>query len=168
MKALAGIGLCSALAAQADDGVSWKFSGFGTIGAVVTDTDQAEFRSSMRQPRGATKSSPDLGVDSRLGLQGNVKFNDTFSAVGQVLTSRRDGTDAPEIEWLLAAVTPWLDVRPVAWCCLFPAVGHPQCRFVPNWLQKHWLYRQRRLTVLWRTCEQTEASTSSTTLHRPG
>lgn len=110
---LAGIGLCSAVAAHADEGMSYKFSGFGTIGAVVTDSDQVEFRSSMRQMRGATKSTPDFGVDSRVGLQANVKFNDTFSAVGQVLTSRRDDTDAPQVEWLFAqaAVTPWLDLR---------------------------------------------------------
>lgn len=113
MSVLAGIGLCGAVAAHADEGMSWKFSGFGTIGAVVTDTNEAEFRSSLRQPRGATKSSPDLGVDSRLGLQANVKINETFSAVGQLLTSRRDGTDRPQVEWLFAqaAVTPWLDLR---------------------------------------------------------
>ncbi|MBC7681438.1 MAG: hypothetical protein H7172_03815, partial [Ferruginibacter sp.] len=90
----------------------WKFSGFGTLGAVVSSTDQAEFRSSLRQSRGADESG-DLGVDSRLGLQANFKLNETFSAVAQVLTSRRDGSDKPVVEWLFgqAAVTPWLDLR---------------------------------------------------------
>jgi hypothetical protein len=73
-------------------------SGFGTIGAMVTDNDGAQYRSDLRQFRGADKS-PDFGVDSRLGLQANVKFNDTFSAVGQLLTSRRK-SDRPVVEWL--------------------------------------------------------------------
>lgn len=112
VKTLASIAACSSIAAHADDGSSWKFSGFGTLGAVVSSTDQAEFRSSYRQSRGADES-PDLGVDSRLGLQANAKFNETFSAVGQVLASRRDGSDKPVVEWLFgqAAVTPWLDLR---------------------------------------------------------
>lgn len=73
-------------------------SGFGTIGAMVTDNDGAQYRSDLRQSRGADKSA-DFGIDSRLGLQANVKFNDTFSAVGQLLTSRRQ-SDRPVVEWL--------------------------------------------------------------------
>ena len=65
---------------------------------MVTDNDGAQYRSDLRQFRGADKS-PDLGVDSRLGLQANVKFNDTFSAVGQLLASRRQ-SDRPVVEWL--------------------------------------------------------------------
>lgn len=112
VKALVSFGLCSTMAAHADEGMAWKFSGFGTLGAVFNSTDLAEFRSSYRQSGGAGESG-DLGVDSRLGLQANVKFNETFSAVGQVLASRRDGSEKPEVEWLFgqAAVTPWLDLR---------------------------------------------------------
>lgn len=73
-------------------------SGFGTFGGVVTDEDDAQFRTDLRQPRGADRTL-DLGVDSRLGLQANVTFNDTFSLVGQVLESRRD-TYRPALEWL--------------------------------------------------------------------
>lgn len=75
-------------------------SGFGTVGAMVTDNDGAQYRSDIRQSRGADESV-DFGVDSRLGLQANVTFNDTFSAVGQLLTSRRD-SDRPVVEWLYA------------------------------------------------------------------
>jgi len=89
--------LCGA--AGAADGPEFKFSGFGTVGAVKTDTDEAQYRANLRQNKGADKSV-DFGVDSLLGLQGDVKFNDTFSAVGQLLTSRRDGSDGPVIEWL--------------------------------------------------------------------
>ena len=104
--------MLSAVSAHADESMSWKLSGFGTVGAVMTNTDEAEFRANSRQTRGAGKS-PDFGVDSRLGLQANVKLNDTFSAVAQLLTLRRDGSDRPQVEWLFgqASVTPWLDLR---------------------------------------------------------
>lgn len=77
-----------------------RVSGFGTLGYVTTDTDNAEFRSSLRQHKGATESNGDWGVDSRLGLQANATFNDTFSAVAQGYISRRDGDSSPDLEWL--------------------------------------------------------------------
>lgn len=77
-----------------------RVSGFGTLGYVTTDTNRAEFRANPRQDKGATKSDGDWGVDSRLGLQANVTFNDMFSAVGQLYISRRDGDSSPEAEWL--------------------------------------------------------------------
>ncbi len=77
-----------------------RVSGFGTLGYVTTNTNDAEFRSGPRQDKGATKSDGDWGVDSRLGLQANVTFNDMFSAVGQLYISRRDGDSSPEAEWL--------------------------------------------------------------------
>ncbi|MCC5881014.1 MAG: hypothetical protein JJU25_00050 [Halomonas sp.] len=77
-----------------------RVSGFGTLGYVTTDTNDAEYRSSLRQHKGATESDGDWGVDSRLGLQTNVTFNETFSAVAQGYISRRDGNSSPDIEWL--------------------------------------------------------------------
>lgn len=112
VPALALVGALGTDCARAEDGMNWKFSGFGTVGAVTTRTGEAQFRSSPRQSHGAGRS-PDLGVDSRLGLQGQVDLDDTFSAVGQLLTSRRDGHETPQVEWLFAqaGVTSWLDVR---------------------------------------------------------
>lgn len=83
----------------------FNFSGFGTLGAVRTNTDAAEYRSGLRQHKGAT-SEPDLGVDSRLGLQVSYKLNEQFSAVGQVLTSRRDGKEGAQVEWLYGQFSP--------------------------------------------------------------
>jgi hypothetical protein len=77
-----------------------RVSGFGTLGYVTTDTNDAEFRNSLRQQKGATESNGDWGVDSRLGLQANTTFNETFSAVAQGFISRRDGDSSPDIEWL--------------------------------------------------------------------
>ncbi|MFA5496307.1 MAG: hypothetical protein WC247_16200 [Porticoccaceae bacterium] len=99
----------SALASPPDLHVS----GFGTLGYVTTDTNEAEFRSSARQHKGATDSSGDWGVDSRLGLQANVTFNSVFSAVGQVFASRRDKDYSPDVEWLFgqANLNEWASVR---------------------------------------------------------
>lgn len=99
-------------AAQAE-GLEYNFSGFGTLGYVSSNTDTAAFRNGARQDKGATDSSGSWEVDSRIGLQANVKFNETFSAVGQVLAIRRDGEFAPTVEWLYgqAKVTDWADVR---------------------------------------------------------
>jgi len=110
-QALALLVAVGAQTAVADEGPTWKFSGFGTVGAVIADTDEAQFHSSTLQSSGAGRS-PDLGVDSRLGLQGNVKFNDTFSAAGQLLTSEREGLTA-QAEWLYgeASIAPWLKLR---------------------------------------------------------
>lgn len=111
-KALAAAALCFAGAAHAQEAPSWRFSGYGTLGAAVTDTDQTQYRSSLRQSHGADKT-PDFGVDSRLGAQLDVRLNATFSAVGQALAARRDGSEGPRIEWLFgqADVTSELAVR---------------------------------------------------------
>lgn len=97
--AFAAAALCAAPALAATQfGEQVTLSGFGTIGATVTDNSDAQFRSDLRQPRGADESV-DFGVDSKLGLQANAKFNDTFSAVGQLLVSRRS-SKAASLEWL--------------------------------------------------------------------
>ncbi len=102
--------VCATASQAADQG--FAFSGYGTVGGVKTNTDEAQFRSGPRQDRGATRSV-DFGVDTRLGLQGTYTHNDTFSAVGQVLTSRRDGQQGPQVEWLYAQAKPTqaLDLR---------------------------------------------------------
>jgi hypothetical protein len=84
--------------AQTKFGEHVTLSGFGTIGAVVTDTNDAQYRSSLRQRSGADKDV-DMGVDSKLGLQANAKFGDTFSAVGQILVSRAV-SNSTSLEWL--------------------------------------------------------------------
>ncbi|HJV88717.1 MAG TPA: hypothetical protein VJ623_00310, partial [Holophagaceae bacterium] len=78
---------------------SFTLRGFGTLGAVRSDTDQAEYIRDVSQPKGATRS-PDLGVDSRLGLQANYRISESWEAVAQAVASRRyDATFTPEITW---------------------------------------------------------------------
>lgn len=99
VAALALTVACLAAPARAEDVSSWRFSGYGTLGAMVTDTDAVQYHASLRQSHGATKT-PDTGVDSRLGAQLDYRLNATFSAVGQVIASRRDGSEQPRVEWL--------------------------------------------------------------------
>lgn len=90
--------LSSVASAETKFGDHVTLTGFGTMGAAVTDTDEAQFRTALQQARGADKTA-DFGVDSRLGLQANAKFNDIFSMTGQVLVSRRIAKSA-SLEWL--------------------------------------------------------------------
>lgn len=105
MKKMLGTALLAAAtigaagSVRADEGLKVKFSGFGTLGGVVTDSDAVQFRSTVRQTRGATKTL-DPGVDSRLGAQMDLQVNETFSAVGQLLALRSEGSERPRVEWL--------------------------------------------------------------------
>lgn len=98
-KSLAVVAACASSIMAHAQTPEFRFSGFGTLGATITNTDEAQYRANFRQSKGADES-PDIGVDSRLGLQADVKFNNTFTAVGQLLTLRRDGSDQPRVEWL--------------------------------------------------------------------
>lgn len=59
----------------------WRFSAYGTLGAVATDTDRVQYRASVRQSHGADKTV-DFGVDSRIGAQVDYRLNSVLSAVG--------------------------------------------------------------------------------------
>lgn len=109
------VAICSPIAVTAAHGSPlpfWSTSGFGTLGLVATDTDDARFRASPRQTVGAGRE-PNPGIDSRLGLQETVHVNEVVSAVGQLLDSQRDGNIRPQVEWLFAQadVSPWLELR---------------------------------------------------------
>lgn len=79
-------------------GEGLTLTGFGTLGITSSNTDDAQFRTDLRQPRGAGKDI-DFGVDSKIGLQADAKINDTFNVVGQMLFSRRM-PDSAAMEWL--------------------------------------------------------------------
>ena len=79
----------------------FSFSGFGTLGAVHADADDADFTGNPFQPRGAGYSRPwAASVDSKLGVQMDTRFTDELSAVVQVVSQYRyDSTYTPQIEW---------------------------------------------------------------------
>ncbi|MBI3380889.1 MAG: porin [Aquabacterium sp.] len=85
--------------------VQYKFSGFGTLGAVKTSNDETEFRQNVDQYRGATKRV-DLGVDSRVAVQGSAIFSNGVTMTAQVLGQRREDSDFDAgFEWAFLQYT---------------------------------------------------------------
>ena len=102
--ALWAIGLTTWAAPSMAD-MQYKFSGFGTLGAVKTTTDDTEFRQSIQQYSGAGKKF-DLGVDSRLAAQGSAIFSNGVTLTAQVLGARLGDEDFNMgFEWLYAQYT---------------------------------------------------------------
>lgn len=94
---------------------SWKFSGFGTVGAVHSDERQADFVASIMKGGGAGRSASwSRHVDTRLGGQLDLQLDARWSAVLQVATEQRlDYSYRPRVEWanVKYQVTPELAVR---------------------------------------------------------
>ena len=86
--------------AEDQNAFSWKYSGFGTLGAVYSSEREGDFSSSILRTRGAGRSgawSPD--VDSRLGAQIDVEKGN-WSGVLQVVSEQGPGGSfAPRVEW---------------------------------------------------------------------
>lgn len=96
---------------HADDS-AFRFSGFGTLGGVMTDSDDVEFVT-PGQPSGAKKSM-NFGVDSRIGLQGTYRLNQMFSGTIQLLSKQNGkGNYNPNFEWafIKAQVSPSVSLR---------------------------------------------------------
>jgi hypothetical protein len=97
-----GLGTC-ALPSVAE--VQYKFSGFGTLGGVKTTNDDTEFRNNVDQFTGATKRL-NLGVDSKIAVQGSAVFSNGVTLTSQVLGSRRNGQEFDVgFEWAYAQYT---------------------------------------------------------------
>lgn len=117
LHALALAAALAAGAAQASeqDGPTWTFGGFGTVGVTHSDYDQADYTSSILKGNGAGATdtwSPNL--DTRLGAQLGVTFNKKWSAVVQVVSEQRySGSYKPAVEWVNVKyqATPDLSLR---------------------------------------------------------
>jgi porin-like protein len=82
--------------------VDFSLNGFGTLGVVHSDYDQADFvASSLFHPSGVgTSHSWGAEQDSRLGLQVSAELGDRFIAVVQAVSQQGyDNTFTPAIEW---------------------------------------------------------------------
>ena len=109
------------LGGQAATAASWTtptlaFHGFGTLGVVRADQDDADAVSNVYlQPNGAGHTRRwDAGLDSKLGGQVDADFGNGWSAVLQVVTKHRyDNSWTPEIEWanVKYQITPALSIR---------------------------------------------------------
>ncbi len=108
------------LPVQADDGglgggPDVKLRGFGTFGVVRNTNSNLDFMDNLSQPRGAGYSHKwDFGVDSKLAVQADAKFNDKLSASWQVMSQRQtNDTYQPqnEMAFLKYQATGDLNVR---------------------------------------------------------
>lgn len=100
------IGLVQPVAAEQVAERRLSFSGFGTLGAVRTTSDDVEFVRDLSQPRGAGKAWTGK-VDSVLGLQANWAFLPQWQAVVQgVSRYRYDASFRPELAWAFVKYDP--------------------------------------------------------------
>jgi hypothetical protein len=103
--------------AKAEDpaGSMFSFNGFGTVGAVHSSEDKADFTATEFEPNGAGYTrSWSASVDSLVGGQVTVTFTPQLSAVLQVIAQQNyDDSYTPYVEWanLKYLVTPDFDVR---------------------------------------------------------
>lgn len=114
VAALIGCGaLCGTAAAQSMPEL--KFSGFGTVAAVHSSEDKADFVGSRFQPNGVGYTNEwSLAPDSKLAGQVNAVFNNQFSAVVQLVSQHNsDNSWTPKIEWanVKFQATPELGLR---------------------------------------------------------
>ncbi len=93
------IGSGPSLQAQSQEAQAFTFSGFGTLALTHNSTDQAQFIRDVGQPKGP-HGGTDGGVDSRAGLQANLRLHDQWELVAQAVSSRRfDASFNPELTW---------------------------------------------------------------------
>jgi len=105
----------TALQAQVANTPNLSFDGYGTLGLVYSDEDQADFVSGLFDPEGAgftDKWSPE--VDSRIAVQATAELGPRLSGIVQVIAEQRyDDTYQPQLEWanLKYQATPELSLR---------------------------------------------------------
>lgn len=105
------------LASAADDGENptLLLRGFGTLGGVESSEEHADYVSGFFEPNGAGYTHRlAIGVDTKIGLQADARFNDKLTAVLQLVTQHHyDNSYEPRIEWanIKYQVTPDLDIR---------------------------------------------------------
>jgi hypothetical protein len=103
---LLAAGLLLGGAARAQDGATdagpgWTLSGFGTIGAAHSSERNADYTASALKADGAGATrSWSANVDSRLGVQLDVRINKRWSAVLQLVSEQGlDNSYRPRVEW---------------------------------------------------------------------
>lgn len=99
----------SGAALAADDGATdreFSLHGFGTLGAVRSDTNQVNFVRDLSQRDGATDHWTGK-VDSLLGVQAAYKLSPQFEAVAQATSRYRyDKSFRPEVSWAYLKYVP--------------------------------------------------------------
>jgi hypothetical protein len=100
---LAALGRCSDARAETENErpSTFSFSGFGTVGAVRSSEDRADFTANGLRPNGPGHTRTwSFDVDSRLAAQLAADVNSRLSAMVQVVSEQLyDNTYRPRIEW---------------------------------------------------------------------
>lgn len=107
LVAAAVVAMCSVAPTQSWAGIEddITISGFGTLGAVVTNEDSVDFRRDQ-QPDGANRTI-DTGVDTNIGVQLTYQANSWLSATVQGLAMKRtEHGKNMEVEWAFLKATP--------------------------------------------------------------
>jgi hypothetical protein len=112
---LAAAAMVACMSAQADyqspDG-SFRLSGFGTLGAVHSSTNDVQFN---YPGQGGGAGTPwNTSPDSKLAVQGTYKFTPTVSATAQVMTRYDANSEyVPAVDWIFAKwqALPSLSIR---------------------------------------------------------
>ena len=91
------LALAGAASAQEANPV-FSYSGFGTIGYVITDSDNATYTTGAQKVGATTHGS--FEPDTKVGFQVNGKFNNTLTGTVQ-LFAKQDvlGNYGPSVEW---------------------------------------------------------------------
>ena len=96
--------LAATSAAHAD--ITTSFSGFGTAGGSFTSDSAFAYRHDASEYTTASNQF-DIGLESRLGLQGTVDFGSGFSVTAQEVFRERGSDEfSPGTEWLYVQYTP--------------------------------------------------------------
>jgi hypothetical protein len=101
--ALAALAACagSAIAADGSEPSIFSFSGFGTVGVTRLSSGLADY--SVGYQKEGTTDEWSVRPDTKLGGQVSAKFNDSFSATGQLFSRYNyKGSWTPEVQWLFA------------------------------------------------------------------
>ena len=101
--------LAATSAAHAD--ITTSFSGFGTVGGSFTSDSNYGYAHDASEYTKATNQF-DIGLESRLGLQGRVDFGSGFSVTAQeVFRERGNNEFDPGTEWLYVQYSPDSDLQ---------------------------------------------------------
>jgi len=101
---LAAAAMVACMSAQADyqspDG-NFRLSGFGTLGAVHSSTNDVDFV--YPGQAGGAGTTWNTSPDSKVAVQGSYKFSPTVSVTTQVMTKYdANATYEPKVDWLFA------------------------------------------------------------------